>query len=87
MNIHLQQHLSIGQVTEALKIGRDEAFRLINLSKLRPSFALAYSNGDIQLLYDKHDIRNLESSSQTGKESEYKTTTKTDKNLLARPTE
>jgi hypothetical protein len=87
MNIHLQQHLSIGQITKALKIGRNEAFRLINLSKLRPSFALAYSNGDIQLLYDKHNIYNLESISQTGKENDYKSTSSTDKNLLARPTE
>lgn len=86
MKAHLRKYLSIGEITTVLKIGRKEVFRLINRSKLEPSCALAYSNGDIQLLYNKRDICNLESISQTGKGTKY-TTTITDKKLLARPTE
>jgi hypothetical protein len=59
MKSHLQQHCSIEQATKILKCRRDEALRLINTSKLQPSCALAYSNGDIQLLYKQSDIYNI----------------------------
>ncbi|WP_454834585.1 hypothetical protein [Pseudomonas lini] len=87
ISTHLQQHLSIEQVTKTMKCGRDEVFRLINTSKLQPSCALAYSNGDIQLLYNQCDIYNLKPHSQTKKEIEYQATNTADKNLLSPPTE
>jgi AraC-like DNA-binding protein len=64
MKTHLQQHCSIEQATKILKCRRDEALRLINISKLQPSCALAYSNGDIQLLYYQSDIYNIKHHSQ-----------------------
>lgn len=59
MDAHLQKHLSIEQATKLLQCGCTKAIRLINNSKIKPSRALVYSNGDIQLLYRKADIQNL----------------------------
>jgi hypothetical protein len=87
MKAHLQQHLSIEQVINTMKCRRDEVFRIINTSKLQPSCALAYSNGDIQLLYSQRDIYNLKHQSKIKKEIEHQATNTTDQNLLASPTE
>ena len=59
MDAHLQKYLSIEQATKFLQCGCTNAIRLINNSKIKPSRALVYSNGDIQLLYRKADIQYL----------------------------
>jgi len=59
MDAHLQIHLSIEQATKFLQCGRTKVIRLINNSKIKPSRALVYSNGEIQLLYRKEDIQSL----------------------------
>jgi len=65
MKNHLQKHWTIEQATKTLKCRRDAVFHLINTSKLQPSCALTYSNGDIQLLYNQRAIYNLKPKLQT----------------------
>ena len=62
---HLQRHMSIEQVSRALKCGNFKVISLINASKLQPSCTLAFSNGDIQLLYQKDDIDKLTNGKHT----------------------
>lgn len=59
MSAHLQQHLSIEQTTKILRFGYNKTISLINLFELKPSCALAYSTGDIQLFFDQCDIYEL----------------------------
>lgn len=59
MSAHLQQHLSIEQTTKILRSGYNKTISLINSFELKPSCALAYSTGDIQLFYDQCDIYEL----------------------------
>jgi hypothetical protein len=87
INTHLQQNLSLEQVTKTMKCSRDEVLRLINTSELQPSCALAYSNGDIQLFYSQCDIHILKSHSLTKKHTEYQATNTANQNLLAPATE
>ncbi|WP_188263802.1 TniQ family protein [Pseudomonas sp. PSB11] len=87
INSHLQQHLSLEQVTKTMKCSRDEVLRLINTSELQASCALAYSNGDIQLLYSQCDIHILKAHSLTKKYTEYQATNTANQNLLAPATE
>ncbi|WP_349735974.1 TniQ family protein [Pseudomonas jessenii] len=59
MENHIHQHMSVEQITRYLACGYYKAAYLINLFNIRPSCALVYSNGNIQLLYNTNEIFKL----------------------------
>jgi hypothetical protein len=67
MSSHLQQHLSIEQITRIFRCGRNKTNRLLNSFNLKPSCILLYSNGDKQSLYSKADIYDLSTRPTTKK--------------------
>jgi hypothetical protein len=64
MSAHMQQNLTIEQITKILKCGYKKAASLINSSNLQPSCVLTSSKGDRQYLYNKKDIYLLRNHSE-----------------------
>ncbi|MNM46056.1 hypothetical protein D3C81_569860 [compost metagenome] len=59
ISTHMQQHVSIIQITEILECGRAKAINLISQANLQPSCNLCYPDGDRQVLYYKKNIYGL----------------------------
>lgn len=56
---HLQNNISLEQAGKILNCGRKKISVIINSSNIKPSCALAYSNGETRLLYDRNEIKKL----------------------------
>ncbi len=56
---HLQNNLSITQISDLLECNRKKTLNLINNLQLKHSFAISLPNGKIQLFYNKKEAHHL----------------------------
>ncbi|MEZ1321042.1 hypothetical protein QIW46_06800 [Pseudomonas fluorescens] len=56
---HLQNNISLEQAGKILNCGRKKISAIINSSNIKPSCALAYSNGETRVLFDRNEIKKL----------------------------